>query len=128
MANIRFLQNKYEQPVNWIYAYLLLVCCNYIASFSKSQTKFFLFHNNFKIMHLQAPLSVLIACRFDPALIFSSQQICLLTNLSKSYFFYHLHSLFYMCGSLHDTLIRLSALKLFSLCSYSLVLSYSLHF
>jgi hypothetical protein len=28
---------------------LLLVCCNYIVSFSKSQTKFFLLHNNFKI-------------------------------------------------------------------------------
>ena len=41
--NIYFLQTKNEQPVNWIYAYSPLVFCNYIASFSKSQTKFSLY-------------------------------------------------------------------------------------
>ena len=39
-GDIYFLQTKNEQPVNWIYAYSPLVFCNYIASFSKSQTKF----------------------------------------------------------------------------------------
>ena len=41
MVNIIFLQNKNEQQVNWIYAYLLLVCCNYISCFSKCQTEFY---------------------------------------------------------------------------------------
>ena len=41
MVNIIFLQNKHEQQVNWIYAYLLLVCCNYISCFSKCQTEFY---------------------------------------------------------------------------------------
>ena len=35
----RYVKMK-EQPVNWIYAYLLLVCSYYISCFIKSQTKF----------------------------------------------------------------------------------------
>ena len=42
-----------DRHVNWIYAHLLLVRCNYISCFSKSQTKFFwhfLFYEPFMIM------------------------------------------------------------------------------